>query len=134
MKKLERYEHIVMVVENEKIFNILKIFRSKVDTDPDSQVFLSLIYNANNQEDLLMLNELSHWQKSCDLRVVLGVINKPNDKNWDGYLGLFSEEMLDNGLPLPNGQEIIIISVDDSNIKKIHDRISKRGFDNFIIL
>lgn len=99
----------------------MTVFRSKYKTDPEDDIDLSLLYQSSSDDDILMVKDLARWSKHYPLRVKLSVEN-PSEE-WMGHKGRFTDSFLRKGLPLPKGDELVIIAVQEDIKKQLEDRI-----------
>ena len=141
-----------MVTEDEKIMNIVKILRTRIE-DSDDETELILIHQAKNRDNLIIADELKFWEDNELMRVTVGIENddrppktgeqkeedqeQEEEDRFGGIGGKFTNDLLVKGLPLPTHQneEIVLISVKlDEDYKGLKKRIELIGFTNFIRL
>ena len=61
-----------MITEDDKIFNIIKLLRTKVDKKEDSSNFV-LLHRAVDYQNIFIEEELKFWQENDMLRVTVSV-------------------------------------------------------------
>jgi len=122
-----------MVVEDEKVMDVMMILNSKYETDRDSDVFLTLLIQVKRKSNIMHLKQLENWQKNYFLRIFFSIEIVPEDP-WDGFTGKFEDDFLKKGLPMPNGDEVVILAVKEENLLQVCDKIKIFGFENFIAL
>ena len=65
-----------MVTEDESIFNIIKIMRTKVD-DKEDHLNLVLAHHAKNESTIYLEDELKFWQENSMMMVTVNVADCP---------------------------------------------------------
>jgi hypothetical protein len=54
------FENIIMITEDEKIFNIIKLLRTKIDNREEETNF-TLLHRAKNPKTIYLDEELKFW-------------------------------------------------------------------------
>jgi hypothetical protein len=61
-----------MVTEDETIFNIIKVMRTKVE-DKEDHLNLVLLHQAKNQNTIYLEEELKFWQENSMMMITVNV-------------------------------------------------------------
>lgn len=71
-----KFQTIVMITEDETIFNIIKIMRTKVDQKED-KLNLVLVHHAANEKSIYLEDELKYWQEQRMMMIHINVAAAP---------------------------------------------------------
>lgn len=83
-----------MITEDEKIFNIVKLLRTKIDNREEDTNFV-LVHRAKTPQDIYLDEELKFWQENDMLRVTVSVETPMDPAPGKGGV----EESLQEGKP-----------------------------------
>ena len=131
------YKRIILLTEREHIFKILKILKSRLSEKNDPfGVEYSMIYNAANYKEIYLESEIEFFAKNVFMQCGISIENSENDQNCQigDFVGRFTNDFLESYLPLPNGEEVVIVAVDEDVEKSVLSRLKARGFKNLIPL
>ena len=67
------------------------------------------------------------------MRIFFSVEIEP-EESWDGFTGRFEDDFLRKSLPMPNGDEVVILAVKEDSLLPVSEKIRVLGFDKFIAL
>jgi NAD(P)H-flavin reductase len=73
-----KFDNIIMITEDEKIFDIVKILRTKIDNREEDTNF-TLLHRAKTPDDIFLDEELKFWQENDMLMVRLSVESPRED-------------------------------------------------------
>lgn len=71
------FNSIIMITEDENIFNIVKFLRTKID-NKEEDIDMELLHRAKTPKNIYLDEELRFWQENDMLRVTISVEN-PTD-------------------------------------------------------
>ena len=67
------------------------------------------------------------------MRILFSVEIAPEEP-WDGFVGKFEDDFLKKSLPMPNGDQVVILAVEEDSLLPLSEKIRILGFDKFIAL
>ncbi len=78
-----KYSKIIMITEDEKIFDMIKIMRTKVELKEDDNNLI-LLHRAKDPDHIFIEEELRFWQENDMMRVTVSVEQPFDSKNGKG--------------------------------------------------